>query len=115
MERVNNYLFTFNYTFEEEGDFTFSVFYLETGIIKAKYYNSSDFSGSPTNGAETLISDNWYSNGPLVRHYNIIFQAISPRKENFSIIYDAVLIPPSSRNYIFQMEADDKGSLYLST
>ena len=68
MERVNNYLFTFNYTFEVEGNFTFSVFYLETEKVEAKYYQNEYFQNVHVTKNKTEINKDWGSNGgPSVR------------------------------------------------
>src|SRR5437762_6795480 len=79
------------------------------GILREVYYN---ISGS---AVSDLTSAPNFPNRPDEEHIESFFEAPSNFADNYGQRMRALLIPPTTGNYVFWIASDDNSALYLST
>ena len=95
--------YTADYTVPSGGTFTVSVDLTLTGGLKAEYFSSPAWTGTPTiTRIDPTVYFNWGSSFPT-----------TPAIDWVSARWSGILAPPYSETYTFSFQCDDYAEFYL--
>src|SRR5437870_4875968 len=86
-----------------------TLFAQTTGVLREVYYNVSGGT------VDALINSPNYPDRPDEEFIENAFEAPTDFADNYGQRMRALLVPPTTGNYVFWIASDDNSALYLST